>query len=145
MSSVCAGTWRDHQWVSAVNDVVAPYVGLVENGRLCWVQSYGQQARQHLRPPRPQLRGVLGHGNGMQVDNGIYHRVIGTDAVLQLDPLLESAEIVSQMRNARGLDAGKDDLGLGSGCRLTPSLGLTGASCEAQQAAAGWQQRQHAE
>ena len=80
---------------------------LREYGTSFWFQANRQQRRISLYNALLKLLRVLGHGDGMQIYNGIKHVVVGSGFILELDPLPQCAEIVPQMRGSRRLDPRK--------------------------------------
>lgn len=78
--------------------------GLVEDCAARRVQPDRQQRGEHLAPPPPQLRRLLRHRDGVQV----HHREQQPRALrrlgLQRGPPRQGAEVVPQVRHARGLD-----------------------------------------
>ncbi len=63
-------------------------------------------SRRHLADRLLQLRRVLPHGDGVQIDDAIDALV----RLLHLDPLQHGAEVVAEMEAARGLHAREDAL-----------------------------------
>lgn len=82
---------------------------LVEDSASVWVKADGQEGRHHFGSFCAKTRGLLRHGNGMIADDAEVEFVGGGEGgVLEVDPVSECAEIVTEMRNARGLNTGED-------------------------------------
>jgi hypothetical protein len=75
------------------------------------VEAYSQQAGEHFLATLLQLSGILSHCNSVEIDYGKQQSCVCGGIVLQLNPLLQRAEIIPQMRDACGLDAGEDRYG----------------------------------
>lgn len=84
---------------------------LGEDGAARRVEADGKQAGQHLAATLPQVAGVLLDGDGVQVDDGEEQGCVGRGLILQADPLSQGAQVVAQVGDAGGLDAGEDDGG----------------------------------
>src|SRR3989449_833652 len=77
---------------------------LDEHNRAFGIEARRVQADGHVDGPLGEARGVVGLCDGVQV----HDREQTIMLVLQLDPILDGAEVVADVQLARGLDAGKD-------------------------------------
>src|SRR2546422_8309799 len=77
---------------------------LDEHDRAFGIEACRVQSDGHVDGPLGEGRGVVGLRDGVQV----HDREQAIMLVLQLDPVLDGAEVVADVQLARGLDAGKD-------------------------------------
>ena len=76
-------------------------VGLADQSAALRVQADRQQVKHHVVRQLPQLRPVVDGGEGVHVDDAVDRVVL----VLQAHVVDLSAEVIAQVRGARGLDA----------------------------------------
>jgi len=89
-------------------------VRLDEHGADVRVQPGREQDGRHLQGPVGQLPGVIGQGDGVQVD----HRVEGLEVVLHVHPLPEGAHVVAEVGVRRTYRAELRLVNARSGARL---------------------------
>src|SRR2546422_1652455 len=77
---------------------------LDEHNRAFGIEARRVQSDGHVDGPLGEARRVVGLRDGVQV----HDREQAIMLVLQLDPVLDGAEVVADVQLARGLDAGKD-------------------------------------
>jgi hypothetical protein len=82
---------------------VLGHVALHEQRARLGVEAGGDEQGGDRQRALAQLGGVLGHGEGVQVD----HAEHGIGVVLVLDPAAHGAQVVAQVHVAGGLDAGE--------------------------------------
>lgn len=73
------------------------------------VNANGEEGGEGLPLPSLELLGGLGHGDGVEIDDGVNELRVGL--LLELHPLPQSADIVAEVRDAGGLDPREDDSG----------------------------------
>lgn len=78
---------------------------LKEETRPLRIKSDRQQRRETLASLPPKLPRILPHGDGVQVHYRVQQLGVWTSFGLLSHPLLQCAEVVSEMRHAGGLDA----------------------------------------
>ena len=83
---------------------VRRHVALHEDGGVLGIQPGGQEPGRDLVGLGAQLRGLLRHGDRVQVDDAVDRLVLA----LQAHPVAHRAEIVAEVQLAARLDAGKD-------------------------------------
>ena len=88
------------------------HITLVEDDASLGIQPRGEQHRERFPLPSSQLFGVLAHRDGVEIHDGVYEACVGRGGALEVVPLPESSEVVSQVGDAGGLDAGEDHLSL---------------------------------
>jgi hypothetical protein len=81
---------------------------LVEKRGTVRIDADGKQSSQRLSLASSQLFRWLRSGDGVQVDDGIDEFRTGL-LILKLHPLSQSSDIVTQVRDTRGLDAREND------------------------------------
>lgn len=91
------------------------YRALVEDQTPLRIQPHRQHRGQHRAAAAPQRVRLLRHRDGVQVDDRVQQLGAGHCGVLQRHPAFERAEIVAEVRDAGGLDAGEDDSRLAAG------------------------------
>jgi len=89
--------------------------GLVEEDTAGGVEADGEEGGEEGASGGEAGAGWLAGGQGVEVDDGEEESCIRGGGILHANPLLEGAEVVAEMGDACGLDAGEDDLGSG-GC-----------------------------
>src|SRR5215212_10342298 len=72
------------------------------------IEPRSEQDRGRVQHAPPQLRGVVGHGDRVQVDNAVDRRIA---AVLALDVLTNGTDVVAEVLAPRGLDSAEDPHG----------------------------------
>ena len=83
---------------------VSGNVALDEENTLFRVNAAGQQKRIGFQRVAAKNRGVLPHGNSVQVSKGIDAVVF----ILQADPVFESAKVVAERNGSAGLNGTED-------------------------------------
>jgi hypothetical protein len=87
---------------------VLAHVGLAKEDAALRVEAGGEQDRGRVVETLAQLVGLIGDGEGVQVDDAEDRRLA---ALLPLDVLADRADVVAEVLAAGGLDAGEDDGG----------------------------------
>lgn len=85
---------------------VRGHMGLEIDQALVRIQARGQVQAHQLQAVLPQLRGILPHGDRVQIHDGIQAIVF----FLQRAKIAQRADVIAQMQVARGLNARKYDL-----------------------------------
>ncbi len=100
------------------------HLGLVEDDVLVRVQAAGDERRRQLTDVPAQGLRLLRHRDRMHVHDAVKAVV----RVLHIDKALDGAEIITEMKIAGGLHAGKDArrAGIGDGLEIGHGIGVPG-------------------
>src|SRR6266550_6395765 len=80
------------------------HLRLHEQRAFCWIEPRGQQRQRHVGSAGTEISGRVGNGDRVIVDNAEKRLVF----VLQINPVLDGSEIISDVQRAGGLNAAED-------------------------------------
>lgn len=103
------------------------YLGLVEDGGPLRVEPDGHEGRKHLCLFLLQNVRVLGHRDGVEVDDAKEEPGPRGCRVLHLLPLSQGPKVVANVRHTSGLDSREDDRVVGQGAEVDASDDIAAA------------------